>query len=66
MYVAHILWIELHERVVYQLHRRRLLISFSIQETSINNSKREQCTIETLINNELVKCNLALKKHFTV
>ena len=27
MYVAHILRIELHERVVYQLRRRRLLIS---------------------------------------
>ena len=27
MYVAHILHIELHERVVYQLRRRRLLIS---------------------------------------
>ena len=27
MYVAHILRIELHERVVYQLHRRRLLTS---------------------------------------
>ena len=27
MYVAHILRIELHECVVYQLHRRRLLIS---------------------------------------
>ena len=27
MYVAHILPIELHERVVYQLRRRRLLIS---------------------------------------
>ena len=27
MYVAHILPIELHEHVVYQLRRRRLLIS---------------------------------------
>ena len=27
MYVAHILRIELHERVVYKLRRRRLLIS---------------------------------------
>ena len=37
MYVAHILRIELHEHVVYRLHRRRLLKAY-IQETSISNS----------------------------
>ena len=37
MYVAHILRIELHERVVYQPHRRRLLMSL-YSKTLINNS----------------------------
>ena len=36
MYVAHMLCRELHERVVYQLHMRRLAVLISLYSRNIN------------------------------